>query len=104
MNIKNLTHRVEKISQNYAKIFKIKRDDSWFVLKLQEEMGELTQCYLMMSGQGRHKGKQAKELKSDFEHEVADVMGQLLLLAKHFKIDLEKVVNEKWLKWENKTH
>jgi len=100
MNIKNLTQRVEIISQNYAKKFKIKRDDSWFVLKLQEEMGELIQSYMMFSGQGRKKGKQAEELKHDFESEVADVLGQLLLLAKHFGVNIERIVNEKWLKYE----
>ena len=100
MNIKDLTLRVEKISQNYAKKFDIKRDDSWFVLKLQEEMGELIQSYMMLSGKGRKKGKLTDEIKHEFESEVADVLGQLLLLAKHFKVNIERIVNEKWLKYE----
>ncbi|EKE14591.1 MAG: hypothetical protein ACD_12C00404G0001, partial [uncultured bacterium] len=48
MNIKDLTCEVEAISKIYSKRFDIDRDGNWFVLKLQEEMGELIQSYLMM--------------------------------------------------------
>ena len=100
MDIKILTEKVERISQIYAKKFNITRGKSWFVLKLQEEMGELIQSYLMMSGQARKKDKESKELKADFENEVADVLSHTLLLAKHFNIDIEKVIKDKWLKWD----
>ena len=100
MNIKDLTKEVEEVSKIYSKRFDIDRDGNWFVLKLQEEMGELIQSYLMMIRQGRSKGKTAEEIKENFHKEVADVFSHVLLLAKFYKIDLEKEVEEKWLKWK----
>ena len=100
MNIKDLTQEVENISKIYSKRFKIKRDGDWFILKLQEEMGELIQSYLMLIKQGRHKGKTEEEIKDNFRKEVADVFSHVLLLAKFYDIDLEKEVEEKWLKWK----
>lgn len=100
MNIKDLSEEVETISQIYSKKFDIGRDGNWFVLKLQEEMGELIQSYLMMIKQGRHKGKSPEEIKDNFRKEVADVFSHVLLLAKFYKIDLEKEVEKKWLKWK----
>lgn len=100
MNIKDLTQEVEKISQIYSKRFKIERDGNWFILKLQEELGELIQSYLMMIRKGRNKGKSAVEIKDNFRKEVADVFSHVLILAKFYNIDLEKEVEEKWLKWK----
>jgi len=53
-----------------------------------------------MIKQGRHKGKSPEEIKDDFHKEVADVFSHILLLAKFYQIDLEKEVEEKWLKWK----
>lgn len=100
MDTDKLIERIERVSQIYAEKFGIKRDDAWFVLKLQEEMGELIQSYLMMSGQGRAKGKHADQIREEFYQEVADVLCHVLLLAHHNKIDLEKEINKKWLSWE----
>lgn len=99
MNIKQLTKEVEKVSQNYTHKFGIERDPSWFVLKLQEELGELIQSYLMMSGKGRKKGMSEEELRHAFNQEVADVFCHVLLLAKSQKVDLEKEIESKWLVW-----
>ncbi len=100
MNIKDLTKEVEDISKMYSKRFKISRDGDWFILKLQEELGELIQSYLMMIRKGRNKGKSAEEIKDNFHKEVADVFSHVLILAKFYNIDLEKEVEEKWLKWK----
>lgn len=102
MDIKQLTKEVEKVSQNYTTKFGIERDKSWFVLKLQEELGELIQSYMMMSGKGRKKGKTEKELRADFNQEMADVFCHVLLLAKSQKVDLEKEIDKKWLVWNKK--
>ncbi|HLV97113.1 MAG TPA: pyrophosphatase [Ktedonobacterales bacterium] len=99
MDVKQLTEEVERVSQGYAETFQIERDAAWFVLKLQEEIGELTQSYLMLAGQARTKGKSAEEIQSAFRKEVADVFCQTLLLARFFEVDLEKEVAEKWLAW-----
>lgn len=99
MNINDISESVEKISLDYTKEFKIKRTSDWFILKLQEELGELTQSYLMKSGQARKKDKTIEELDQSFRDEIADVFCHVLLLAKHHKIDLEKEVQRKWLSW-----
>ncbi len=102
MDIKELTEEVEKISQKYTTLFKIKRDGDWYVLKLQEELGELIQSYLMMTERARTKEKSNDEMKKYFEKELADVFSHVLLLSKFYKIDLEKAVEEKWLSWNKK--
>ncbi len=99
MDVKQLATEVEQVSQIYAEKFHIERDATWFVLKLQEEVGELVQSYLMLSGRARTKGKTAEEIQAEFSKEVADVFCQTLLLAKFYDIDLEKEIEEKWLQW-----
>jgi NTP pyrophosphatase (non-canonical NTP hydrolase) len=99
VNIKQLSEEVEQISQTYAEKFNIERDANWFILKLQEEVGELIQSYLMLAGKARAKGKSPEELQADFHQEVADVFCQTLLLARFYGIDLEQEVEEKWLSW-----
>ncbi|MEU8265032.1 hypothetical protein AB0C02_31040 [Micromonospora sp. NPDC048999] len=47
----------------------------------------------------RDKGRSAAEPDDDFRAEVADVLCQVLLLARHQRIDLEAAVAEKWLVW-----
>jgi hypothetical protein len=47
MDIQELTVQVEGFSQRYASRFGIDRDAGWFVLKLQEEIGELTQVLIL---------------------------------------------------------
>jgi NTP pyrophosphatase (non-canonical NTP hydrolase) len=95
-----LSREVEEVSQLYARKFGIDRDDDWFVLKLQEEMGELIQAYLMQRGKARKKGMTEAEIRREFEGEVGDVLCHVLLLAKHFGVDIDRTVTEKWLKWK----
>jgi NTP pyrophosphatase (non-canonical NTP hydrolase) len=97
MELNNVTEKLEKISKNYADEFNINRDTDWFIFKLQEELGELTQKYLMLSGRGRKKGKKEEEIKKEYDEEVADVLCHTLLLIKHTDVDIEKAINEKWL-------
>ena len=99
MDIQNLAREVEKVSNKYSSKFNIKRNGDYYVLKVQEELGELIQSYLMMIGKARTKGKSKKQITDNFEREVADVLCQILLLSRFYKIDLEKVVEKKWLKW-----
>jgi len=100
MDIQKLSDDVEEVSKIYSKKFNIERDADWFVFKLQEEIGELTQAYLMLRGRARLKGKNIEEIRKDFEGEVGDVLCHTLLLAKHFHIDLDNVIKEKWIKWK----
>ena len=101
MDIKALTDEVEHISRAYASRFEINRDDTWFLLKLHEEVGELTQAHLMRTGQARPKGMAAEEIDEAFRSEVADVLAHTLLLARHHGIDVEDEIARKWLVWRD---
>lgn len=102
MNIKNLSKKVESVSKVYASEFNIERDSNWYVLKLQEEVGELVHSYLRLIGKSNRKGKTNKELQKEFADEVADVFCHVLLISEKHKIDLEKVVEKKWFSFLKK--
>lgn len=97
-NLQTLAEAVEAVSSRYAERFGIRRDLDWCILKLTEELGELTQAHLSRSGRTRTDG-QASELSSRFEDEMADVLGQLLVLAKLSGTDLYGALDRKWLRW-----
>lgn len=96
-DFKSLQARCDAISERYAERNGFTRDDAWFMLKLQEEMGEVTQAFVKASGRGRTHGKSEAELKQDLADEVADLFGHLLLFCEHNDIDLAKAFEEKWL-------
>ena len=102
MEIRQLSEEVEHVSRQYAQTHHIERDGTWFLLKLQEEVGELTQAYLMLAGQARQKGKTRQELQGEFHEEIADTFCHILLLARHYSVDLERIIREKWLSWSLK--
>lgn len=56
MDLRLLEDDLEAVSRLYAERFGIDRDDNWFVLKLHEGVGELTQAFLMRAGQARDRG------------------------------------------------
>jgi NTP pyrophosphatase (non-canonical NTP hydrolase) len=100
VEIEKLTADVESVSAYYAERHHIARTDEWFVLKLNEEVGELTQAYLARAGQARDKGLTAEELDAQFRAELADVFAQVLLLAGRFDVDVAAEVERKWLVWK----
>lgn len=97
MELTKLSDEVEAVSQSYARAHGFERNETWFLLKLQEEVGELTQAFLMRTGQARSKGKTAQQVDDMFGAEVADVLCHVLLLARHHGVDLESQVDRKWL-------
>ncbi|GGL56354.1 pyrophosphatase [Planomonospora parontospora] len=99
MDLRQLADEVEAVSDAYALRHGITRDATWFLLKLQEEVGELTQVFLMRAGQARDKGYSREELESGFRSELADVLSHVLLMARHHGVDLEAEVARKWLSW-----
>ena len=97
MDITELSERAERISERYGEYLGIERDGDWFLLKLQEELGELTQSYLQVTGRARTKGLTDDEIREAFEFEFADVLCQLLLLARHHAVDVPAAIERKWL-------
>src|SRR5690606_3808349 len=51
-----LTALVAEVADTYASRNAIARDDDWYLLKIQEELGELVAEYLKTTARGRHKG------------------------------------------------
>lgn len=99
MDIAVLQRQVEAVSALYAQRNAIERTDDWHLLKLGEEVGELTQAYLSRSGQSRDKGLSPDEQHEAFRRELADVLAHTLLIAERFDIDLPAAIADKWLVW-----
>lgn len=98
-SLEQITSKVWRISEIYAQNNGIKRDDDWYLLKLSEELGELTQSYLMKTERGRTKGLSVDEINQDIADEVSDVLGMLLSFAKHNDIDINAALERKWYKY-----
>ena len=90
---------VAEVSDTYASRNGIRRDDDWYLLKLQEELGELTAEYLKATGRGRKKGAGASAIRQALEDEAADVLATLLLFARHNGVDLEAALERKWFQY-----
>ena len=97
MDLSRLTDDIDTVSINYTSKFNIQRTPDWFMLKLQEEVGELTQSYLMLTKQARGKGIDSQQLQQNFDQELADTFCHILLLAKAHNVDIESQVKQKWL-------
>jgi NTP pyrophosphatase (non-canonical NTP hydrolase) len=95
-SLAQLTPLVAEVSDTYAARNDIARDDDWYLLKLQEELGELAAEYLKSTGRGRLKGADAATIRTALEDETADVLAMLLLFARHNDIDLEAALERKW--------
>ena len=94
LTIAEVSDAAERISDIYARNYAIARDDDWYLLKLQEELGELAPAHLRLSCRGR--GEACEHDRAD---EAADVLCMLLLYCRRFGIDPEAAVRRKWLSW-----
>jgi NTP pyrophosphatase (non-canonical NTP hydrolase) len=98
MDLRTLSDEVEAVSAGYAGRFGIDRTPEWLVLKLQEEVGELTRAFLKLTGQART-SENGGELRAGFAAELADVLCHTVLLARHHDVDLDAEIARKWLVW-----
>lgn len=94
LSINDAAKLIARVSEIYADRFKIKRDEIWYLLKLQEEIGELTKAYINHKGLGK---KVPENAKAELEAEIADVLAHILLLADKIGIDSQKALQNKWL-------
>jgi NTP pyrophosphatase (non-canonical NTP hydrolase) len=102
MSLKSVTEPVQAVSDLYAQRCGIERDDDWFLLKIQEELGELVQAHLKLTSRGRTKGASPQELEAARADEAADLICQVLLYCRHFGIDPDAAIQRKWLTWLDK--
>ena len=94
MTLAEISEGAARVSDIYAAKYAIDRDADWALLKLQEELGELAQAHLRLSGRGR-----GSATEDDRAHEAADVLCMLLLYCRAHDIDLEAAVARKWFAW-----
>ncbi|WP_129788504.1 pyrophosphatase [Promicromonospora panici] len=100
-DLSDLSDEVEIISRVYARVHGVERTDDWLMLKLHEEIGELTQAFLNLSGRSRDRGLTDDETREAFCGEVADALAQLLLVARRFDVDLPGELERKWFRWRH---
>lgn len=98
-----LSDLVSEVSDTYASRNAIARDDDWYLLKLQEELGELVAEYLRTTSRGRLKGADAPTIRQAMEDEAADVLAMLLLFARNNQIDLDAALERKWFQYLGRT-
>jgi len=95
-HLTNLAAQFERASQAYAAQNAISRDEDWFVLKMQEELGELVQIWLKLTDRGRTHGVQREALEEELANETADLLGHVLLFMNRHDIDITDAINRKW--------
>lgn len=71
------------------------------MLKIVEEVGELSQAFLAKDGLQR---KEKLDARASIEHEIADVLITTMLLAENLEIDIEKSLEEKIAKIRNRNY
>lgn len=94
--LKDLQARFDKACLSYCDIHGLERDRDWVMLKLLEEIGELTQVWNIKTGRGRDKGLSEQDLKTAMSDEIADALGMLLVLADMHGLDLTDAIQRKW--------
>ena len=98
MGLKSLQASVLRISDIYAREHGIDREKAaagdWALLKVQEELGELTAEHLRTTGRARGAADHDK-----LGDEAADVLGMLLIYCAATGIDMEAAMQRKWLHW-----
>lgn len=102
MKFKEVQEGVINNAMRYGKDFDIKIDEDFALLKLYKEVGELAQAILIHRKKSRpEKHVDAAISKQHIAEELADVVGMALVNASLFDIDLEKALQEKWIKTHN---
>ncbi len=99
MNLNELTIAIQSISERYASAHGFERSEDWAIMKLTEEVGELAQAHLKRKGQARQSSASPEILQRAYEDELADVLGQILVLAGLSRVDLAAALDRKWLRW-----
>ncbi|WP_417307516.1 hypothetical protein [Devosia sp.] len=100
-SIQELSEKVGRVGDIYASRHGIERSTDWYLLKLSEELGELTAEHLRLSGRARPHADGTQGSREALESEAADLLGQLLLYCRAQQIDIEAAITRKWLRYLN---
>jgi NTP pyrophosphatase (non-canonical NTP hydrolase) len=89
--------RIGQVGELYARVHGIERSDDWYLLKLTEELGELTAEHLLLTGRAKPTGGSGGTREA-LENEAADLFGQFVLYLRANEIDIEAAIERKWLR------
>ncbi len=96
MDLKDITKICVKAWGQYADKHQIHRDDPFYLLKMQEELRELTRAFLELRGSEKTGKTSMEDLKSKLASDAASLVGNALILAHHFDVDLERAIKAKF--------
>jgi NTP pyrophosphatase (non-canonical NTP hydrolase) len=99
LTLAELTVLVARVSDMYEAETGVRRDDDWYALKMQEELGELIAEHLRLTGRGRRKDLSDDQIREKRGDEAADLLAFLLLFAQHNGIDLDAALERKWFSY-----
>ncbi len=98
MEFSEIQDKVMQNGERYGKACGIEIEEDFAILKLHEEIGELSQALLIHKKKSRpEKFLPFEESKEELAMEMADVLGMLIINAKLHGIDLEEAINKKWI-------
>lgn len=98
MQVKQLQEKSSKVFLNNLKRDNIKVSPDYLILKLSEELGEFVQSYIVHKRDCRPEKYLSKQKsKHEMAKELSDVLGLVLVIAKHLKIDVEEALIKKWI-------
>lgn len=95
---KELSDRIGRVGDLYAQAHGIERSADWYLLKLTEELGELTAEHLLLGGRARPNPDGSGGSREALENEAADLFGQFVLYLRANDIDIEAAIERKWLR------
>lgn len=93
-----LSDRIGHVGELYARVHGIERSADWYLLKLTEELGELTAEHLLLGGRAKPAADGSAGSREALENEAADLFGQFVLYLRANQIDIEAAIERKWLR------
>jgi NTP pyrophosphatase (non-canonical NTP hydrolase) len=93
-----LSERIGRVGDLSAEAHDIPRSPDWYLLKLTEELGELTAEHLLIEGRSKPNADGSGGTRVDLENEAADLFGQFVLYLRANNIDIEAAIERKWLR------
>jgi NTP pyrophosphatase (non-canonical NTP hydrolase) len=96
MNLEQLIADVQAVHRTYLKNKQLAVDDAWFVMKLAEELGELTQAYLRLRYRRQTSPEEVEQARTALGDECADLLCHVLLFTTRNDIDIVGSIQRKW--------
>ena len=95
--LRQIAARLQLVSDVYAERNNVTRDPTWYLLKVQEELGEVVAEYLRLHG-GKAGVTESEVTREALRDECADLLAHVLLFAHQNDIDLDGALQRKWFK------